>query len=348
MTALGTIALTRMYFVCMQCRDSGCPLDDRLGLTDSVSPEALRLIVLAGGSWSFDAARDNLRRFCGLNVSDELIRKRTLREGPKLAAFAAGAPAAAAPFEQAAGDVEFETDATKVNTVDGWRDAKIGVFVKRPRGPAATLAQWDERELPKPTARLAFAAIAESEVFAEQWVPLAEHLGIDPQACLSVLGDGAEWIWNRTAEAFPNAQGVLDIFHALEYVSDAAKAYFGDKAAAVESATTRGRELLLGDGYAGVVEWVGELGVHPHGGDGASLGGMLNYLSGHQERLPYALRLRRGQAIGSGLIEGAAKNLIGRRLKANNARWLPANVDRIAGVCCAIYSETWDAYWKSN
>jgi hypothetical protein len=88
--------------------------------------------------------------------------------------------------------------------------------------------------------------------------------------------------------------------------------------------------------------------VHPHGGDGASLGGMLNYLSGHPERLPYAERLRRGQAIGSGLIEGAAKNLIGRRLKANNARWLPTNVDRIAGVCCAIYSDTWDAYWKSN
>ena len=75
-------------------------MDGRLGLEDSVSPEALRLIVLAGGSWSFDAARDNLRRFCGVTVSDELIRQRTQREGPKLAAFAASAPEAAAPFQQ--------------------------------------------------------------------------------------------------------------------------------------------------------------------------------------------------------------------------------------------------------
>ena len=51
------------------------------------------------------------------------------------------------------------------------------------------------------------------------------------------------------------------MLHALEYVSGAAKAYFGDNAAAVETATTRGRELLLGDGYAGVVAWAGELGV---------------------------------------------------------------------------------------
>jgi hypothetical protein len=347
-TAIGTIQLTRTYLVCPQCRDSGCPLDDRIGLDDAVSPEALRLIVLAGGSWSFDAARDNLQRFCGMTVSDELIRQRTLREGPKMAAFAASEPAAAAPFRQAGGDVEFETDATKVNTVDGWRDAKIGIFVKRPPGEAATIAEWNSRILPEPTARLAFAAIAESETFATQWVPLAKHLGIDPQSRLSVLADGAEWIWHRTAEAFPHARGVLDVYHALEYVSDAAKAYFVNAPEAVEAATARGRELLLGDGYAGVVDWIGELARHPAGGDGASLGGMLNYLAGHHERLPYALRLRRGQTIGSGLIEGAAKNLIGRRLKANNARWLPENVNRVAGVCCAVYSETWDAYCELN
>lgn len=322
-------------------------MDDRIGLADSVSPEALRLIVLAGGSWSFDVASANLRQFCGVTVSDELIRQRTLREGPKMAAFAALAPEAAATFRQAGGASEFEVDATKVNTVDGWRDAKIGVFVKRWPGEAATTAQWNRRTLPDPTARFAFAAIAESETFATQWVPLAQHLGIDPQSPLSVVADGADWIWNRTAKAFPNAQGVLDIFHSLEYVSNAAKAYFAGAAEAV-AATTRGRALLLADGYAGVVNWIGELSLHPHGGDGASLGGMLNYLAGHQERLPYALRLRRGQTIGSGLIEGAAKNLIGRRLKANNARWVAENVNRIAGVCCALYSGTWDAYWQSK
>ena len=88
-------------------------MDDRIGLKDSVSPEALRLIVLAGGSWSFDAARDNLKRFCGVKVSDELIRQRSLREGPKLATFSASAPEAATTFQKASGDIEFETDATK-------------------------------------------------------------------------------------------------------------------------------------------------------------------------------------------------------------------------------------------
>jgi hypothetical protein len=343
------IEVARTYFVCAGCGDSGCPLDDRLGLTRYVSPEALRLLCLAGASWSFDNASFHLREFAGIEASDELIRQTVLQEGPKMAALAQKAPEAVEPFAGAAGDAEFETDATKVNTKEGWRDAKIGIFAKRPRGPAVETSQWADRSLPKPSARFAFADITDSETFATDWAGTAKRLGIDPDSPqLSVLGDGAEWIWNRTAEQFVNAQQVLDVFHATEYVADAAKSFFGEGTAEAKAGRDRGIELLLSDGYAGVTEWVGELTQSPQGGDGAALGMMMNYLAGHQHRLSYALRLYRGQAIGSGMVEGAAKNMIGKRLKANNARWLEKNVKQIAPLCCALYSETWAAYWQSN
>jgi hypothetical protein len=105
----------------------------------------------------------------------------------------------------------------------------------------------------------------------------------------------------------------------------------------------------LSDGDLGLTEWVCEmLGAEPKGGDGASLGGVLNYLAGHRERLNYALRLHRGQSIGTGMVEGAAKNLIGRRLKANNARWRTGNVGKMAGLCSALYSDCWDPFWARN
>ena len=63
---------------------------------------------------------------------------------------------ACAPFTRAAGAVEFQTDAAKVNTATGWRDIKIGIFAKRPAGQPATPEQFDSRELPQPTARVAF------------------------------------------------------------------------------------------------------------------------------------------------------------------------------------------------
>jgi hypothetical protein len=48
------------------------------------------------------------------------------------------------------------------------------------------------------------------------------------------------------------------------------------------------------------------------------------------------------------MVEGAAKNMIGRRLKANNARWLPANVNRMGIICSALYSQSWDVYWEKQ
>lgn len=56
--------------------------------------------------------------------------------------------------QQAAGDIEFQTDATKVNTTAGWRDLKIAAFRKRPCGKPALPEAWTQRRLPTPTARV--------------------------------------------------------------------------------------------------------------------------------------------------------------------------------------------------
>jgi hypothetical protein len=305
---------------------------------------------LAGGLWPFAAASTRLKQFCHFEVSDEFIRKTCLLVAPKIAQFQAASPTAVASFQKAAGAVEFETDATTVNTIDGWRDMKIGIFAKRQPGDSVDSSRWDDRQLPQHTSRFAFCGIAESTLFASTWASTATRLGVDPLSSkLTILGDGAEWIWNRASEQFPHGQQVLDVYHALQYVSQGAKAIFGDGTAEAKQFTDRGRQLLLSDGYAGVTDWVGEmLGMKVAGGDGASLGGVLNYLKGHSDRTNYALRLHRGQTIGSGMVEGAAKNVSGKRLKANNARWRVNNVCKMGSICTAIYSDCWDGFWPQN
>ena len=88
-------------------------------------------------------------------------------------------------------------------------------------------------------------------------------------------------------------------------------------------------------------------GARPAGGDGASLGGLLNYFAGHQDRLNYALRLRRGQPIGSGLVEGSVKQLLNRRLKQTGARWKVGHGGPLVELCALADSPEWDDLWHN-
>ncbi|MEZ5944820.1 MAG: hypothetical protein R3C18_25820 [Planctomycetaceae bacterium] len=75
---------------------------------------------------------------------------------------------------------------------------------------------------------------------------------------------------------------------------------------------------------------------------------LLDYLAPHGRHLNYRQRLATGQSIGSGQIEGPCKNLIGRRLKANAARWRVRRVNRMAGLCSIMYTNHWKSYWQTT
>jgi hypothetical protein len=74
---------------------------------------------------------------------------------------------------------------------------------------------------------------------------------------------------------------------------------------------------------------------------------LADYLRPHAHHLNYADRLATGRPIGSGLIEGACKNYLGRRLKQTGARWLLPNANRMATLGSLIYADQWTDYWAS-
>ncbi len=79
----------------------------------------------------------------------------------------------------------------------------------------------------------------------------------------------------------------------------------------------------------------------------AALGELTGCFAAHTERSNYAHRLNTGRSIGSGMVEGAAKNLIGKRRKQTGARWVVGNADAMASLCGLSYSDHWDRYWDS-
>jgi hypothetical protein len=348
MTALGGADLLRTYFACDGCGQGGAHVDRFLGLERFLTHQAARLVSLAGGQHAFAPAARLLEACCGWAVSDETIRRACQDEAGRMADFRVTAPTIGAAFAAAAGDVEFQIDAAKVHTTGGWRDMKIGIFARRQRGEKATPTQWDSRTLPPPTARAAFAAIEGIETFAPRIGPWAARLGITEMATISVLGDGAAWIWNAASEQLPGCVQVLDIYHAAEHIADAAKGLFGEGTPAAATWLEGGRQLLLSDGWAGLCDHLGTTLAADNGLAGhAALDEMTGYFAAQTGRLNYCHRLYTGQSIGSGMVEGAAKNLIGRRLKQTGARWLVGNANAMAELCSLSYSDHWDLYWAS-
>lgn len=328
--------LARLYLVCRRCGTARHPLDDRLGIAGFVSPAAQRLLCLAGASWSFDRAAANLKELCGLSVCDGTVRAVCHEHGGAMRDWQRDEPAAGEAFRAAAGDVELQTDGTSVNTTRGWREMRLSVFAKRGRGrPVRGRADWQQRGLPAPAARVIQAGVRTCGQLGPGWRRMAGRLGVARASAITVIADGAKWIWAQAAKHLPGAAGVLDIYHASEQLWSAAKATFGEGSAEAAAWAAARRGTLLRSGAAGLL---GELA-------GERWPAVRGYFAPHLGHTDYAGRLAEGRSIGSGLVEGACKQVIARRLKQTGARWRVRRVERMAALCAVQASGQWAAYW---
>lgn len=344
MTAVGRIRLTRGY---SSGADARFLADVVLGVDGYLTPAATRMAVLAGVRQSFAKAEQLLAELCGWELDDETIRQAT-HQAARQAAAARPERGDVPRFAAAAGAVEVPLDAGKVNTTGGWRDVKVAVFAKREPGEPATPAAWADRALPAPTARTVVAAVEESSTFATRVRAEADRLGVTTAADVTVLGDGAEWVWNVAAEVVPQAAGVLDIYHAVEHVAAAARAVWGEGTGAMAAHLDAGRSALLRDGKAGLEQWLAEaFGAVPAGVPTDPLLALAAYFAKHPTRLGYAERLARGRSIGSGLVEGSIKQLVNLRLKRTGARWRAEHVGPLVELIALADSPEWCPYWTA-
>lgn len=246
-------------------------------------------------------------------------------------------PSASAAFQAAVGDVEFQTDGTMVNSYAGWREMRLSIFAKRQRGEGVSDSQdWEQRDLPAPTARVIQAGIRTSEQLGPTWRRMAGRLGLRQTSEITAIADGAKWIWRQLDKHLPGSAGVLDFYHASEQLWAAAYRQLGEGSAQACAWAEARRTTLLRAGAAGLLEELA----------GEEWEEVRGYFACHGEHTGYAARLALGQSIGSGMVEGACKQVIGRRLKQTGARWKVRRVERMATLCAVQASGQWDAYWS--
>ena len=344
MTAIGAVQLERSHGYCKVCRQPQFAADGLLGLSGWLTPRARAMAERAGLHDPFRQAQLLLQELAGWSLDAETIRRYCHEDAACARRQRGQRQTLPEQFASAKGDQELHLDAGKVNTPDGWRDVKVAVFACRERGAPATAADYEQRDLPAPSVRSVIAEVEEAQAFGQRCATEAERLGVSADG-LSVLGDGAEWIWNLADLRFASAAQLLDVYHGCEQLGKVGRAALGEAGMAQWLEGARGK--LIGDGYCGVCEVIAGLTAEEEMCRrlGPTAAEVLNYFSGQQDRLGYAARLRRGQAIGSGLVEGTIKQRVNLRMKRSGARWRPEHAGPFVELLALADGPEWSEFW---
>jgi hypothetical protein len=340
-TLVGWIAVRRAYYRCAECGRGACPLDAALGLgRDSHSPGVRRAASRLGALLPFAQAADTLAAVGGVQTSASTVRAVTeavgARREAELTVAAARAwaeglpPAAGAPPAR----LYVAMDGVRILGTGGeGKEAKVGVVRPERRTAAGELA---------PAAASYVASFAPAEAFGRRLALEAHRRGLEAAAEVVVLGDGAEWIWNLAAEHCPGATQIVDWYHASERVWDLGRARYGEGTAQTARWAERQlARLAKGEVRALVAAWRRLKGS---AAAAAARDEQVGYFTNQAGRMAYDRYRARGLDIGSGMVEGACKLVIGAREKGPGMRWSAPGAQAVANVRVLVFNEQWDAY----
>ena len=312
------------------------PLDAWAGVgVRSITPGARRLVTLAGTSWSFDRASAHLKEFAHLSVSDDTIERVCQEQGERARQWIRQSDAPAAVLAEAGGQIEFSTDGTSVNTVDGWREMRLSSIARRKPTAPCDPQHWNDRVLNEPTARVSICAMADADHVGASWKRLSKQLSLNKEPVVHTIADGAKWIWEQAGKRLPkhNGKWCVDVYHVSQHLHQCARSLLGEGPAARAWADQHLMTALSRNGPA-LIQQLETEAASMENDQREAVTKLLNYLRPNRDRMWYGDRLKAGQTIGSGLIEGGCKNTIGARLKLNSARWRVRRAERIGMLRC--------------
>ncbi len=239
-TVLGPVTLRRAWYHCAECKHGFAPRDAELGVGGtSLSPGLAAMNDIAAVAGPFAKAAGLLENLAGVSLTVKRVER---------AAEASGAAQSAAVRERSAAiagrkvvplppspcpDMLYgaidgtgvtmtakETAGRQGKGEDGrarTREVKLAVFF--------TQDEIDDDGYPvrDPGSASYIATFEPASVFGAMVKAEGIRRGADHVRQLTILGDGAAWIWGIAADKFPEATQIVDLFHAREHLNSLAR-----------------------------------------------------------------------------------------------------------------------------
>lgn len=172
----------------------------------------------------------------------------------------------------------------------------------------------------------------------------AQRRGWEQAADTEVLGDGAPWIWNLAADHFYDSHQVVDWYHATEHLAEAARLFKGPGTLAA-TRWFNAWETTLFEGHAARIAQQLMAAAQSRPAVAEELEKEAGYFRKNQRRMNYQEMREEGWAIGSGMVESAAKQFKAR-FAGPGMRWSRDGAEKLIPVRTAIMSRRFDELWE--
>lgn len=169
----------------------------------------------------------------------------------------------------------------------------------------------------------------------------------DPKPVI-FLGDGEKRLWKLQEKHLPEAVGVLDLWHGMEYLWKAANQFHKEGSPQAEDFVTARLGMLL-DGKVGYVIGGLKQMMTKHRLKGSKkkvLQEVTTYFHNNRPRMRYDEYIAAGYPIGSGVAEGACRHLVKDRLERTGMRWTPEGAQAILDLRSTYLNEDWEDFWR--
>lgn len=215
--------------------------------------------------------------------------------------------------------------------------------------------RYDAHGRPRPVNKRIYATFASYRaVFV--WLKqeaVRRGLGTEKFCKVQFVADGADVLWDLQQEFFPTAEPCLDWMHAVEKLWSSGKAInrgSRTKRAPLEVWVHAQRTLLRQGKLEDVLATLqSALDTTSATGPGNNyrrkvLSDTINYFTKNKVRMRYDRLRRQKLVIGSGLIEGTVRHLVGMRLDGPGMRWGKARAEAVLHLRCVVLNGLWNDF----
>ena len=364
LTAVGTVEVSRPYYLCPHCHTGQFPADVELDIVHTdFSPGVRRMQAAVGQQAPFHHGRQQLKLLANLEISTKAVERIAETIGEDIAAREQVEIHRAIQLDlpMVAGEpipiLYIQMDGTGVPVVKKETVGRQGKTDGQPAhtrevklGCVFTQTGWDKegypiRDLDSTTYT---GAIETAEQFGKRIYLEAWHRGWSRAEKKVVMGDGAEWIWNLAEPYFPGAVQIVDLYHARQHLWELARKLYPNDEVNQKAWIKVHQRRLLDKGK--IEKLVGALRsiVSTNAEVAARIRTEADYFERNAKRMRYPEFRRQHLFVGSGVIEAGCKTVIGSRLKQSGMFWSVRGANAIIALRCCHLNGRFEDYWAAR